>query len=386
MGDRVNTMKVPLLDLRPQLDAISGEIKQAVNEVIDSTQYILGPKVETLESEIADYCGAAHGIGVTSGTDALLASLMGLGVGAGDIVLTTPFSFFASAGVIARLGAEPRFVDIEADTYTMAPEALAAWFETNDADANRVKAIMPVHLYGQCARMDPIMELARERGIAVVEDACQAIGAGYPSGGGADKKSGAIGTTGCFSFFPSKNLGCLGDAGMIVTSDAELAERLRKLRMHGEVRRYHHTMIGGNFRIDPLQAAVLSVKLPYLDGWCAMRRENAAYYDERLAKHGIVVPATPYGRQAHTYHQYVISVSERRDELKAALDKADIGNAIYYPVPFHQQECFEYLGYRLGDFPATEYAADHTIALPIYPEVTREMQDYVIENVVGFYS
>lgn len=379
-------MKVPLLDLRPQLDAISGEIKQAVNEVIDSTQYILGPKVEALESEIANYCGTAHGIGVTSGTDALLASLMGLRIGAGDIVLTPPFSFFASAGVVARLGAEPRFVDIEADTYTMGAEALAAWFVANEADADRVKAIMPVHLYGQCARMDPIMEIARERGIAVVEDACQAIGAGYPSGGGHEMKSGSMGTTGCFSFFPSKNLGCLGDAGMIVTSDAELAERLRKLRMHGEVRRYHHTMIGGNFRIDPLQAVVLSVKLPYLDGWCDMRRANAEYYDERLAKHGIVVPATPYGRHAHTYHQYVISVPERRDELKAALDKAEIGNAIYYPVPFHQQECFEYLGYRRGDFPLTEYATDHTIALPIYPEVTREMQDYVIETVVGFYS
>ncbi len=378
-------MKVPLLDLDAQLEGLREEIHGAAAEVIDSTRYIMGPVMEELEQRIAAYVDAEHGISVSSGTDALLVSLMALGVGEGDLVLTTPYSFFATAGTVARLGAEPVFVDIEPETYNMSAAAAAEWFDQNATRADRVKAIMPVHLYGQCAEMDPILALARERGIPVIEDAAQAIGASYPSAEG-ERRAGSMGLVGCFSFFPSKNLGGVGDGGMVVTSDGKLAETLRCLRNHGAEPKYHHSMIGGNFRLDAIQAAVLLVKLPHLDSWHRMRRENAAYYDEHLRLEGLANPAIAYDRSRHIYNQYVILVPDRRDGLRKYLTEAGIGNEVYYPVPFHLQECFAQLGYEKGDFPASERAADRTLALPIYPELTREMQDYVIETILAFYE
>ena len=374
-------MKVPLLDLKAQLQTIDKEVKAAVNEVIDSTRYIMGPKVAELESKIAEYAGAKYATGVSSGTDALLISLMALDVGPGDIVITTPFSFFATAGVIARLGATPVFVDIDPDTYNLSPDALRHWFRANKEKIDGVKAIIPVHLYGQCADMGPILEVAWEHNIPVVEDAAQAIGAKYPSKTGTNK-AGSMGTFGCFSFFPSKNLGAMGDGGMVVTNDSGLDEKLKKLRNHGAKPKYYHALIGGNFRLDPIQAAILLVKLPHLDKWHSMRQENAAYYDENLNVKGIKKPVVAYKREFHIYNQYVISVAQKRDDLRKFLAENNIGTEIYYPVPFHEQECFRYLGYKSGDFPNSEYAAKHTIALPIYPELTTEMQDYVIEKIV----
>ncbi len=374
-------MKVPLLDLKAQLQTIKKDVKNAVDEVIDSTQYIMGPKVAELEEQIAEYAGAEYATGVSSGTDALLISLMALDIGPGDIVITTPFSFFSTAGVIARLGATPAFVDIDPDTYNLSPAALRKWFGSETEKQNRVKAIIPVHLYGQCADMDPILEIAGRFGIPVVEDAAQAIGARYPSKTGT-KKAGAMGTMGCFSFFPSKNLGAMGDGGMVVTNDARIDEKLKKFRNHGAKPKYYHALIGGNFRLDPIQAAILLVKLPHLDKWHSMRQENAACYDEKLGIKGVKTPVVAYKREYHIYNQYVISVMEQRDELKNFLTENNIGTEIYYPVPFHKQECFKYLGYQPGDFPDSEYAATHTIALPIYPELTTEMQDYVVEKLV----
>lgn len=378
-------LNVPLLDLKAQLEGRREEMHRAAIELIDSTRYIGGPKIVELEQRIAAYVGAGHGIGVSSGTDALLVSLMALDVGEDDIVLTTPFSFFATAGVVARLGAQPVFVDIEPSTYNMSPAVLAEWFAENAARVDRVKAIVPVHLYGQCADMDPISALAQERGIPVVEDAAQAIGASYPSTLG-ERRAGSMSPLGCFSFFPSKNLGGIGDGGMVVTSDDELAEKLRCLRNHGGKPKYYHAMIGGNFRLDPIQAAVLLVKLPHLDSWHRMRQQNAAYYDEHLDVEGLINPALAYGRERHIYNQYVISVPHRRDELRVHLKEAGIGHEVYYPVPFHLQECFAHLGYRRGDFPESEHAAEHTIALPVYPELTSEMQDYVVETIRAFYE
>ena len=374
-------MKVLLLDLNAQLKTIEKEVKAAVNDVIDSTRYIMGPKVEELEAKIAEYAGAKYATGVSSGTDALLISLMALDVGSGDIVITTPFSFFATAGVIARLGANPAFVDIDPDTYNLSPDALRKWFESETEKRDKIKAIIPAHLYGQCANMNPILEIAGRYRIPVIEDAAQAIGARYPSKTGT-KKAGSMGTLGCFSFFPSKNLGAMGDGGMVVTNDANIDEKLKKLRNHGAKPKYYHALIGGNFRLDPIQAAILLVKLPHLDKWHTMRQENAAYYDESLNVKGIKKPLVAYKREFHIYNQYVISVMDQRDELRKFLTENSIGTEIYYPVPFHEQECFQYLDYKSGDFPNSEYAATHTIALPIYPELTTEMQDYVIEKIV----
>ncbi len=373
-------MKIPLLDLKAQLKTIETEIKNAVNEVIDSTRYIMGPKVEALEDEIAAYTGAKYGTGVSSGTDALLVSLMALNIKPGDLVITTPFSFFATAGVIARLNAKPVFVDIDPDTYNMSPDALKQWFKTHLDETHRVKAIIPVHLYGQCADMYPICELADAHNIPIVEDAAQAIGAQYPSSSG-PKKAGSMGDLGCFSFFPSKNLGCIGDGGMVVTNDPELNEKLKILRNHGAKPKYYHAMIGGNFRLDPIQAAVLLVKLPHLNQWHTMRQENAAYYDEKLKDMGIKTPTVAYQRNCHIYNQYVISVPENRDGLRQLLTDNDVNTEIYYPVSFHMQACFKDLGYREGDFPNSEYAANHTLALPVYPELTPEMQDYVVNKI-----
>lgn len=378
-------MTVPLLDLKPQLAGIESEIKDAINEVIDTGRFIMGPNVEKLENEIAKYVDAQFGIGVTSGTDALLLSLMALGTKAGDIVITTPFSFFATAGAVARLGATPVFVDIDPKTYNISPTALRTWFDNEPEKRDKVRAIIPVHLYGQSADMTPIIDIANQYNIAVIEDAAQAIGTQYSTDGNR-KKVGSIGTMGCFSFFPSKNLGAMGDGGMIVTNDSELAAKLKMLRNHGASPKYYHSIIGGNFRLDAMQAAVLLIKLKRLEKWHEMRRKNAAFYDENLAVDKVTKPLNKWGDGCHIYNQYVISVSEKRDQLRAFLAENGISSEIYYPVPFHLQKCFEYLGYKNGDFPESEYAADHVLALPVYPGLNIDQQEYVIEKVGEFFA
>ncbi len=376
-------MKVPLLDLGAHHSSIASELDAAVLEVLRGTRYIGGPKVEALEEQVAAYVGSRHALGVSSGTDALLVSLMALGVGAGDLVLTTPYSFFATAGAVVRLGAGPVFVDIDPRTYNLDPQALAAWLDAHPEERSRVKAIVPIHLYGQCADMDPILEEADRYGIPVVEDAAQAIGARYPSRGG-ERRAGSMGTTGCFSFFPSKNLGGIGDGGMVVTDDSALHQKLASLRNHGASPKYFHSLVGGNFRLDAIQAAALLVKLPHLESWHARRRANAAYYDEGLPASGATTPAIAWKRECHVYNQYVIRVPERRNELRDYLAERGIGSEVYYRVPFHLQECFADLGYSKGDFPHSEAAAEQTLALPIYPELSRDMQDHVIAAVEAF--
>lgn len=379
-------MKVPLLDLSAQLRSIEDELKAAVLEVIDSTCYISGPKVEQLEAEIAEYAGSPHAIGVSSGTDALLLALMALDVGPGDAVLTTPYSFFATAGVVARLNADIKLIDIDPESYNIDPQKLEQYLEScSNEERSKIKAIIPVHLYGQCADMDPILSLAEKYSIPVIEDGAQAIGAKYPSKDGV-KRAGSMGDVGCFSFFPSKNLGGIGDGGMVVAKDESLAEKMRLLRNHGAFPKYYHSMIGGNFRLDPVQAAVLLVKLPHLDTWHSQRQENAQLYDELLAQTPVKLPSISYKREHHIYNQYIIRVPERRDELRAFLTEKNIGNEVYYPVPFHLQECFASLGYKKGDFPNSELAASSTVALPVYPELTNEMQHYVAETITSFFS
>ncbi len=375
--------RVPLLDLKAQLADIRDELRRALDTVVDSGQYILGPQVDELERRIAEYVGVPHAIGVSSGTDALLIALMALDVGPDDIVLTSPYSFFASAGVIARLGARPAFVDIDPRTYNLAPSALEDWFRRNADQMGRVRAILPVHLFGQCADMQAILEIAGRHNIAVVEDAAQALGARCRLPDGLHH-AGSMGRIGCFSFFPSKNLGAIGDAGIVVTADPALADKLRCLRTHGARPKYYHAMIGGNFRIDALQAAILLVKLPHLERWHAARRANAEYYDAHLPLAGIEPPTIVGARELHIYNQYVVSVRGDRDKLRRHLGECGIGCEVYYPVPFHQQQCFRYLGYQTGDFPAREYAAAHSLAIPIYPELTRSMQDAVLEALRTF--
>lgn len=378
-------MKVPLLDLKAQLDTIRPEIFKAVGDVLDSTQYIMGAAVAELEKQIADYSEVQHAIGISSGTDALLIALMALDVKPGDLVITTPYSFFATAGVVARLGAWPVFVDIDPATFNLDPQKLKRWFTKNPSSAAKVKAIIPVHLYGQCADLDPILEISARYNVPVIEDAAQAIGARYPSKSGL-KKAGTLGSMGCYSFFPSKNLGGIGDGGMIVTNDSALAEKLITLRNHGSHPKYYHSLIGGNFRLDTIQAAALLIKLPHLENWHQARQRNAQYYDKALAGSAVQTPQVVYQRAYHIYNQYVIIAPEKRDELRRYLAESEIGTEVYYPVPFHLQECFKYLGYRRGDFPHSEYAAEHSLALPIYPELTEEMQAYVAEKVVKFYQ
>jgi dTDP-4-amino-4,6-dideoxygalactose transaminase len=392
-------MKVPLLDLQAQLAYLEEDLLSAVARVVKSTRYIQGPEVEGLEREIADYCGTRYAVGVTSGTDALLVCLMSLGIGHGDKVLTTPFSFFATMGVILRVGATPVFADIDPVSFnidvTRVSELLAADKE------RKIKAIIPVHLYGQCAEMAAIMDLAKKYDIAVIEDAAQAIGAEYPlavDGRIEFRRAGSMGRAGCFSFFPSKNLGGIGDGGMVVTDDHELFEKLVLMRNHGAHPKYYHKMVGGNFRLDPIQAAALRVKLPYLEGWHRQRADNADRYNRLLAEAGLLdsgkveIPTRVHAsrggnegeqRNLHIYNQYVLRV-KRRNELRDWLVANDIGCEIYYPVPLHRQECLGSLATQ-PSCPVAEKAADETIALPVYPELTAEMQEYVVKKFVQFY-
>ncbi|MDD5758108.1 MAG: DegT/DnrJ/EryC1/StrS family aminotransferase [Desulfobulbaceae bacterium] len=395
-------MRVPLLDLHEQLKPLRDDILAGITEVLDSTGYIMGPKVEALEAEVAGYCQVKHGIGVTSGTDALLAVLMALGVGPGDLVLTTPYTFVATIGCILRLGAQPLFADIDPVTFNIDPakmaEALAA-----PKHAGRIKAILPVHLFGQCADMAAIMGLAEQYGLPVVEDAAQAIGAVYPwrEGGGLTwRRAGAMGVAGCFSFFPSKNLGGIGDGGLITVMDSELAARIRVIRVHGGEPKYHHAVLGGNFRLDPIQAVALSVKLPHLPAWHQARRRNAALYHELFSEAGLLVngivslPKAVYQDLAenaggqidyHIYNQYVIRVRDR-DRLRAFLQENGIGSEIYYPIPMHKQGCVAHLGLNELSLPEAERAAAETLALPIYPELTPQMQKIVVEGIADFFS
>jgi dTDP-4-amino-4,6-dideoxygalactose transaminase len=387
-------MKVPLLDLQAQLEYLEDDLIAAVTSVVRSTRYIQGPEVEALESEIAKYCGVKYGVGVTSGTDALLISLMSLDIKSGDKVLTTPYSFFATMGVVLRLGAIPVFADIDPVSYNIDPVQMEQLLEQDSEKL--IKAIIPVHLYGQCADMEPIMAVATKYNVPVIEDAAQAIGAEYPftsaDGTVTTKKAGAIGLAGCFSFFPSKNLGGIGDGGMVVTDDKEFAEKLVLMRNHGAHPKYYHSMVGGNFRLDPIQAAALRVKLPYLPSWHQKRAANAAIYNTLLHESGLVDKkiVTPPAELfvgttcGHIYNQYVLRV-EKRDELLEYLHSNDIGCEIYYPVPLHRQEC---LGQQVDTAvcPEADTAALETIALPIYPELTDEMQHFVIEKIVQFYG
>lgn len=372
-------MQVPLLDLKAQYQSIKAEVDQAVAAVFESQHFILGPKVQSCEEKLAQYCQCPHAIGVSSGTDALLIALMAEGIGPGDEVITPPHSFFATAGCVARVGAKPVFVDVDPATYNIRPELIEA------AITPRTRAIIPVHLFGQMADLDPIMEIASRRQLVVIEDAAQAIGSEYQG-----RRAGSIGHYGCFSFFPSKNLGCAGDGGLVTTTDAERAEKLRVIRTHGSKPKYYHKVIGGNFRLDALQAAVVEAKLPHLDGWTAKRQINAARYNELFRKSGLVerrkvVCPVEAAQRRHIYNQYVIRV-ERRDALQKHLTQAGIGNEIYYPVPFHLQECFAYLGGKRGDFPASESAAAETLAIPVYPEITTAQQEYVVNTIAAFYA
>lgn len=363
-------MNVPLLDLRRQYDSIKEELDQAVFSVLSHTRFIMGPDVKAFEEKAAEYCGSKFAVGVASGTDALLLSLRACGVGSGDEVITSTFTYFATAGAITRLGATPVFVDIDPDTYNLDPGKI------ENRITPKAKAIIPVHLYGQCANMDPIVEIAKKHNLKVVEDAAQAIGARYKG-----KKAGTMGHFGCFSFFPSKNLGAAGDGGMITTDDEEMVELVRILRVHGAKPKYYHSLVGYNSRLDTIQAAILSVKLKYLDEWTEKRREHAGVYNAALKDSDIITPKEE-DFNYHIYHQYTIAVKDR-DKLREVLKEKQIGHETYYPVPLHLQECYGFLGYKQGDLPVAERKAKEVISLPIYPELTREEQNFVIEIVKG---
>ncbi len=391
--DACRQMKVPLLDLKAQYATIRDAVETAIGEVCESQYFVLGPHVERFEQAVAEYCGTSFAVGVSSGTDALLLALMALDIGPGDEVITTPYTFFATAGTIARVGARPVFCDIDPDTYNISAAAVARFVDesclpsddglVNRTTGGRVRAIMPVHLYGQVADLDALIAIAAERQLAVVEDAAQAIGAELPDG----RRAGAVGDIGCFSFFPSKNLGAFGDAGMCVTEDPALAERMRILRVHGAEPKYFHSLIGGNFRLDALQAAVLSVKLPHLDDWTAARQRNAEHYDQMFDAaalgSNITTPRVLAGR--HIFNQYVVRAA-RRDELRAWLQDRGIGTEIYYPVPLHEQACFAYLGYGPNDLPESSRAARETLALPIYPELSQQQREFVVSRTRQFFE
>jgi dTDP-4-amino-4,6-dideoxygalactose transaminase len=419
-------MKIPLLDLKAQYQTIKHEIWQAMEEVLESQHFILGPKVEVLEEALASYCGCQYGVGVSSGTDALLIALMVKQIGPGQGVITVPYTFFSTAGCVYRLGARPFFVDIDPLTYNIDSDGIETFIEVEcDFDSSKgklvhktsgtiIRAIIPVHLYGQCAEMNRITELASAYNLVVIEDGAQAIGSEYPFvKSGEPMRAGSMGHFGCFSFFPSKNLGGFGDGGMVTTNDGELAEKLKILRAHGSKPKYYHHLVGGNFRLDALQAAVLLVKFKYLDTWTDKRRQNAAYYNSLfqqsgLVEKGFVIPPKAVWEESsketevnpqfnahiphptshicsHIYNQYVIRAKER-DELRTYLKEHGIGTEIYYPLPLHQQECFVELGYKAGDFPESEKAAAETLALPIYPELEPAQMEYVVDRVNSFYA
>jgi dTDP-4-amino-4,6-dideoxygalactose transaminase len=386
-------MQVPLLDLKPQYAPLAAEIQLAIERVCASQGFILGPAVKELEGAVAAYSQCRHGVGVSSGTDALLLALMALEIAQGDEVITSPFTFFATAGTIARAGARPVFCDIDPATFNLSAASVESFIAercehragqlVNTATGGHVKALMPVHLYGQTADMHSLMDLARKYGLKVIEDAAQAIGAEDAD----HRRACSFGDVGCLSFFPTKNLGAFGDAGMCVTNDAALAERMDILRVHGGKPKYYHSFIGGNFRLDELQAAVLNIKLRHLDAWTAGRKANASFYDAAFAraKLGNVVQ-TPKATSGvrHIYNQYVIRAHDR-DRLRAHMTAAGVGSEIYYPVPLHLQKCFEYLGHKAGDFPHCERAAEETLALPIFPELTEVQLQYVVDTIAAFY-
>jgi dTDP-4-amino-4,6-dideoxygalactose transaminase len=369
------TRTIPMLDLRAQHRTIRAEVLAAVERVIDSQMFVLGPEVAELECELASYCHTPHAIGCASGTDALILALRALDIGPGDEVITTPFSFYATASCITLVGARPVFSDILADTFNLDPAALAETLHRHP----RIKAVLPVHLFGACADMDPILALVSSRGIPVIEDAAQAIGAEYQG-----RRAGSMGTIGCFSFFPTKNLGGGGDGGLLTTNDATLAERLCALRVHGSRQRYFHEEIGLNSRLDALQAAILRAKLPHLDRWTALRQSHAARYCELLQDLPIQTPVIPPHSTRHVFNQYTIR-SPRRDELKAHLAAGGIQTETYYPLPLHLQRCFADLGYREGDFPMAEAAARDCLSLPVYPELAPEDLEAVVQAIRSFH-
>jgi dTDP-4-amino-4,6-dideoxygalactose transaminase len=389
-------MQVPLLDLKGQYAPLRAEIEAAIREVCDEQRFVLGPRVAELEAQVAEYSQTKHGLGLSSGTDALLLALMALDIGVGDEVITTPFTFFATAGVIARLGARPFFCDIDPATFNLDPEAVRTAIAercelrgdrlVNRATGGVIKALIPVHLYGQMADLDAFMALARQHRLAVVEDAAQAIGAALADG----RRAGSIGDIGCLSFFPTKNLGAFGDAGMCVSNDSALHERMRILRVHGGEPKYYHSLIGGNFRLDELQAAVLLIKLRHLDSWTLARQANAEHYDALLraadlnsAGSAVQVPVRVPGAR-HIFNQYVIR-TQKRDELRSHLAAQGVGTEVYYPLPLHAQRCFAYLEHEPGDFPESQRAAQEVLALPIYPELTVEQREYVVREIASFF-
>ena len=381
-------MNVPLLDLKAQYQSIKNEMMPVLTEVIESQLFILGQNVEALEQQIAGYCGARYAVGVTSGTDALLLALMALDIKAGDKVVTTPYTFFATAGSICRAGAEPLFVDIHPDTYNIDPMKIRELLKRLPAgERSRIKAIMPVHLYGQCADMMEIMAIAQAYDLHVIEDAAQALGAACVLNG-QEHKACSMGDFGCISFFPSKNLGCFGDGGMVTTNDEGYAKKLKSLRVHGQAQTYHHQYIGMNARLDALQAAVLLVKLPHLNSWAAGRQKNAALYEKLFAEAGLleyIMPPVKRPDRNHVYNQFVIR-AKNRDALKEHLTQSGIGTAIYYPLCLHLQDCFKFLGGKQGDYPEAEKASQETLALPVFPELLPQQIEYVVEQIAIFYK
>lgn len=370
-------MKAPLLDLEPIHSPMRAELRQAVLNVLDSNQYIGGPEIENFEQEIANYCGVKHGVGVSSGTDALLISLMALKIGTGDEVIVPSYTFFSTAGSVSRVGAKPIFCDIDPVTFNIDTKKL------QDLISPRTRAIIPVHLFGQCARMAEIMTIAEKHGLYVIEDAAQAIGATYNR-----KMAGSMGITGCLSFFPSKNLGGIGDGGLVMTNDDNMYDLLISLRQHGATQRYFHNRIGGNFRLDAIQAAALRVKLRYLDGWTHLRRENTSYYMDAfkdLENRGLIKLPVEVPDNSHVYNQFVIRTTQR-DALQRHLSDNGVGTAIYYPLPLHLQECFSGSGLKKGDLPESERASEETLALPIFPGLTQQQKDLVVRVVHRFYE
>ncbi len=389
-------MDIPLLDLKAQYKTIKEEIDRKISEVVSSQKFILGAELESFERELAAYSQTGFAVGVSSGSDGLIVSLMALEIGDGDEVITTPFTFFATAGAIARLKAKPTFCDIDEISYNISVEKLEELLEDryNKPGNSNLKALIPIHLYGQCADMTPILSLAKKYDLFVVEDAAQAVGAEYPFAEGA-KRAGSLGDMGILSFFPSKNLSGFGDGGMVLTNDEKLASKIRLLRVHGGRDKYFYEILGGNFRLDALQAAILRVKLKYLDGWQQKRRERASYYDQLFEESGLIeedlvqIPKALYKESGiqnyHNYHQYVIR-TKKRDRLQEFMREKGVATAIYYPLPLHLQKCFSYLGYKEGDFPASEKASREVLALPVYPELSSEQQDFIVSSISQFYK